>query len=88
MPIETYSGPWGETVIANDVVGAEFLRRYLEAAQKMGRDGKYEALQMLIAVVRAAGGRVEVPRSYLFGGRREMRVSHDGADDNIVLEVD
>lgn len=86
--MEIYHGPFGETVRATDEVGAEFLRHYRHAAEKMGREGRREAMAMLALVVHAAGGQVEVPFGWmarLGTGGLSMTIAHDPTDHSIIL---
>lgn len=87
--MEFYHGPFGERLQANDAAGEEFLRSYRKAAEKMGHEGKREAMAMLALVVLAAGGKVVVPFGIrmLGTGGVSLTVSHDPTDSALILEA-
>lgn len=84
--MDKITGLYSDVITVTDPVGDAFLQAFLRAHQESA--GKAGAFLLLSALVRAAGGRIEIPRSDLLSPPSgTLRITHDDARYMLILEI-
>jgi len=87
--MKTYHGPFGETVIAHDQLGEDFLAAY-QRHTAVGIEKSVIGMRMLATIIDSAGGCVRVPQHGhgWIGVKLKLSVRFDVATMDLVFEVE